>query len=83
MDCIHGPISPTGMGSEVEDLRKAERLEGQQLYIDPRECIDCAACAPECPVDAIYFDGEVPEGLQHFIAKNYAFFGLDAPGGAG
>ena len=28
------------------------------LYINPEECIDCGACLPECPVDAIYEDEE-------------------------
>ena len=29
--------------------------EGEQmLYIDPESCLDCDACRPECPVDAIY-----------------------------
>ncbi len=33
---------------------------GQMLVIDPDDCIDCEACAPECPVDAIYHDTNVP-----------------------
>lgn len=45
--------------------------EGEQmLYIDPIECIDCGACVPECPVDAIMVDSEVPEDQQSFIALN-------------
>jgi len=32
-------------------------LDGIQLHIHPDECIDCAACEPECPVDAIRADG--------------------------
>jgi ferredoxin len=34
------------------------------------ECIDCAVCVPECPVDAIYADEGVPGDQQHFIALN-------------
>ena len=30
------------------------------LVIDPDECIDCAACVPECPADAIFADDELP-----------------------
>ena len=30
------------------------------LVIDPDECIDCALCEPECPVDAIFADDEIP-----------------------
>jgi ferredoxin len=45
--------------------------EGQQmLYIDPADCIDCQACAAECPVQAIYMDVDVPADLQEFIALN-------------
>jgi len=45
--------------------------EGPQfLIIDPEECIDCNLCVPECPVDAIFAEDDVPEGQQHFIALN-------------
>jgi ferredoxin len=40
------------------------------LVIDPDECIDCAVCVPECPVDAIYAEEDLPAHLQHFIALN-------------
>jgi ferredoxin len=40
------------------------------LVINPQECIDCNLCVPECPVDAIYPDDEVPEQEQAFIALN-------------
>ena len=40
------------------------------LAIDPEECIDCTLCVPECPVDAIYADDDVPENQRHFIALN-------------
>ena len=38
-----------------------------QLYIDPEECIDCDACAPECPVDAIFHETNVPSQWTEFI----------------
>jgi len=45
--------------------------EGEKmLYIDPRECIDCDACLPECPVKAIFPDHSVPAEWQDFIALN-------------
>ena len=45
--------------------------EGQNmLYIDPTECIDCGACLPECPVEAIYQEDDVPDELRQFIALN-------------
>lgn len=40
------------------------------LVIDPDECIDCAVCVPECPVNAIYADQDVPEDQKSFIALN-------------
>ena len=45
--------------------------EGEQmLYIHPEDCIDCEACVPECPVEAIYLDDNVPEGEEGFIQLN-------------
>lgn len=40
------------------------------LTIDPLECIDCDACVPECPVEAIFPDDEVPEEWEHYIELN-------------
>jgi ferredoxin len=40
------------------------------LVIHPDECIDCALCEPECPVDAIYSEDELPEDQQIFLELN-------------
>lgn len=40
------------------------------LVIDPDECIDCALCEPECPVDAIRAEEDVPADQQAFIQLN-------------
>jgi ferredoxin len=40
------------------------------LVIDPDECIDCTLCEPECPVEAIYADDELPEGQDAFVEIN-------------
>jgi ferredoxin len=40
------------------------------LVIDPDECIDCALCEPECPVDAIRADDDIPEGQEAFVELN-------------
>jgi len=40
------------------------------LYIDPEECIDCGYCVPECPVEAIYHQDDLPEPWQPFIPLN-------------
>ena len=34
------------------------------FYIDPDTCIDCGACAPECPFSAIFPDSEVPAAYK-------------------
>ena len=44
--------------------------DGSMLYIDPEHCIDCQACTPECPVEAIFQDCDVPAAWEHFIAVN-------------
>ena len=45
--------------------------EGEQmLYIDPDDCMDCDACRVECPVEAIFFEGDVAESQRHYIALN-------------
>ncbi|MGF6595486.1 ferredoxin [Paraburkholderia sp. GAS448] len=40
------------------------------LVIDPDECIDCAVCVAECPVNAIYAEEDVPAAQQAFILLN-------------
>ena len=40
------------------------------LVIDPDECIDCTLCEPECPVDAIMCDEDVPEDMNELIELN-------------
>jgi len=77
VDCIHGPIDIDGSGIEVEGMSEEDK-KGKQLFIDPSECIDCGACLPECPVDAIYESEEdaiKEEGDDSSVKKNYEFFG--------
>jgi len=80
VDCIHGPIDVEGSGAEVKTL---DSIEGLQLYIDPEECIDCDACLPVCPPDAIYDSEDYcieEEGNDESVKKNYAFFGHEWTG---
>jgi NAD-dependent dihydropyrimidine dehydrogenase PreA subunit len=61
------------------------------LYIHPDECVDCGACEPVCPVEAIFYEDDVPSQWSSFVADNAKFFTeplpgqrapLDSPGGA-
>ena len=64
VDCIH-PID--GEGEPM-------------LYIDPDECIDCGACEPECPVEAIFAEEDMPDDQDRFVEINTKYFELrDAP----
>ncbi|MYB89859.1 MAG: ferredoxin family protein [Proteobacteria bacterium] len=40
------------------------------LVIDPEDCIDCAMCETECPVNAIYSEEDLPESQQEFLLLN-------------
>ncbi len=53
----------------VECIHESDRM----LVIDPEECIDCGACEPECPVEAIFPEDAVPDAMEPFIAINYGF----------
>jgi ferredoxin len=40
------------------------------LVIDPNECIDCTLCVPECPIDAIYAEDDLPKDMTKFVELN-------------
>lgn len=44
--------------------------DDKMLYIDPDVCIDCSACIPECPVQAIYEGDDIPEDQEKWIEIN-------------
>ena len=59
----------------------------RKLYINPKECIDCGACEPVCPVEAISQDRRVGDDELEFVEDNRRFFtdvlaGRDEPIGA-
>ena len=58
--------------------------EGERsLYIHPDECVDCGACEPVCPVEAIYYEDDVPDQWNDYYKANVEFFDdLGSPGGA-
>ena len=45
-----------------------------QMFINPKECIDCGACEPECPVEAIFLDNDLPTEWKHYEKINADFF---------
>jgi NAD-dependent dihydropyrimidine dehydrogenase PreA subunit len=53
----------------------------KMLYIHPDECIDCGACEPECPVNAIFPEEDVPENQKQYTALNKDIFNSDTPPG--
>jgi NAD-dependent dihydropyrimidine dehydrogenase PreA subunit len=53
----------------VDCIHEFERM----LVIDPEECIDCGACEPECPVQAIFPEDALPDKWQPFVTINYAY----------
>jgi NAD-dependent dihydropyrimidine dehydrogenase PreA subunit len=55
--------------------------EGERkLYINPGECIDCGACEPACPEDAIWVDWKAPAEAAEFVGDNARFFAEALPG---
>ena len=55
----------------------------RMLYIHPDECVDCGACEPVCPVEAIYYEDDVPDQWNEYTQINADFFAeLGSPGGA-
>ncbi len=50
----------------VDCFREGENT----LVIDPDECIDCGACVPECPTEAIFAEEDLPEKWESYIEYN-------------
>ena len=53
----------------VDRIHEAKRI----LVIDPEECIECGACEPECPVEAILPEDAIPQTWQPFVRINHAY----------
>ena len=55
----------------------------EKAGLHPDECVDCGACEPVCPVEAIYYEDDVPEQWKEYYKVNVDFFeDLGSPGGA-
>ena len=80
VDCIHTKFDLDRKTLGAQDLDRIPESKRKvvtarlQLYIDPDACIDCGACLPECPVDAIFEADQVPSKWNHYIELNAAFF---------
>ena len=61
------PISPDGKD-------EPGYATAGMLYIHPDECIDCGACVPACPVEAIFSLDETPHQWASYIAKNADYY---------
>ena len=44
------------------------------LVIDPDTCIDCALCVPECPIQAIWPEDELPDVYSEWLDRNGELF---------
>ena len=58
----------------VDCIYGVDEGNDRQLYINPDECIDCAACEPVCPVNAIFAEEDVPTKWVGWIKVNYEYF---------
>ncbi len=52
----------------------------RSLYIQPDECVDCGACEPVCPVEAIFYEDDLPADLVPYQDDNARFFSEVLPG---
>ena len=50
------------------------------MYINPDECVDCGACMSICRLDAIYWEGDLPDDQLQHLDDNAAFFSQVLPG---
>ncbi|MFF8771823.1 ferredoxin [Kitasatospora sp. NPDC015120] len=55
----------------------------RSMYVHPEECVDCGACEPVCPVEAIFYDDDLPDEWGDYRKSSTGFFAeLGSPGGA-
>lgn len=63
------PVDCISPGPQSMEFDSAE-----QLYIDPKACINCGACVEACPVSAIYKKELLPDKWQHYAQVNADYF---------
>ena len=60
----------------VEDCPVDCIYEGaRSMYINPEECVDCGACKSSCRVEAIYWEGDLPDDQKQYLDDNAALGG--------
>lgn len=64
----------------IYEVEPKEEYAFLPMFIHADECIDCGACEPECPVEAIFEESEVPEEWNKYIKINYEWFGREYTG---
>ncbi len=67
INCISIALCPV-------DCIHFEEGKDRMLYIEPDECIDCGACEPECPVEAIFTEEDVPDEWKPYTEINVQWF---------
>ena len=63
------PVDAIHPGKETGDFASVK-----QLYIDPGECICCAACVPVCPANAIFAEEDLPARWKDFVQINADYY---------
>lgn len=72
VDCIYEVDEATGELTTPDGNRHPARpgTDLRMLYIHPDECIDCGACEPVCPVQAILSEYDLPAEWTEYKEKN-------------
>ena len=87
MNCLSDPVQ-----GGIHDVRHCPCVdecpvdciyEGERtLYIHPDECVDCGACEPVCPTEAIFYEDDLPGEWSDYLQANADFFvDLGSPAG--
>ena len=70
MPQLHLPALTTSIRNALLSARLRHSEKPTLTSLSTLTCIDCGACIPECPVDAIFADTDVPEGEEAWIDRN-------------
>ncbi len=68
--CVNCRYTDCALVCPVEAFHLVDEPDLKMLVINPETCIDCDACVPECPVEAIFPEDKVPEEWQHWTPRN-------------